>query len=263
MPTNVRFICLLNLEEVSFPLVIDGRAETGNGVPAFNSRKAVVATGAVATVAESTAQRLVTDGHVVVGSLALGHCVEGRVGEANRALANTETLLVDAVENSSNDGSRHGRAARQAEAAAGSDQTVGADSGDIGEAASAAVVDAGVGGDVALRGVVGKVARVVAEEVVADDVVLPRGAREDVGEATAGGKGLGGRLGLIDGVNQSRADGGDVRAAAEIIGDEDVVVRALAVASAVGDTSVTAGNDSSDAHKTELHELIALALGHN
>lgn len=144
--------------------------------------------------------------------------------------------------------------------ASNSNQAVVSNSSDIGETTATTVVDAGVVGDLTVTDVVGKVARVVAEEIVANDIVLPLGAGENVGEATARGEGLGGSLGLVNGVDEGGANTSDVRAAGQIIADKDVVVGTLAVAVAVSDTRVTTGNNSSDAQETKLHELVALAL---
>lgn len=95
----------LQAEEVLEPLGIDGGAQASDGVPARDTGEAVVTAGAVATVAEGTTESLVADSDIVEGSLGgLGESVESRVGEADGALADAETLLVDTVQNSGNNG---------------------------------------------------------------------------------------------------------------------------------------------------------------
>lgn len=258
--SHISSLIYLQLNEVGLPLSVDGSAKASDGVPARNAREAIVTAGAGVAVTAVATKALVTNSDVVVGALVVVHVVERRVGEANGALAEAEALLVDTVQNSSDNGSRHGGSARKVVTAVGSDDTVVTESSNVREATAAAVVDTRVGGNVSLRGVVGKVTGVVTEQVVGDNGILVGGTSEDVGEATTRREGVGGNLGLGDVVQDSGTNGSDVRAAAEIIGNKDIVVRTLAVTGTVSDASVTTGDDDADAHETKLHKLVAFAL---
>lgn len=103
----------------------------------------------------------------------------------------------------------------------------------------------------------------MAEEVLANGVLLVVGGQVDVAEAAAGGEGGGGCLVvayLAASGEGGGTDGGDVGADDWVVGDEDIVVCAPAVVTAGGDAGVTAGSDCGDADEAKLHEFIAAAL---
>ena len=254
----------LQVDKVLLPSRVVGRSQTSDGVPTLNGAEAIVSTSTRSTVASSTTQSLVALSNVVVevllGSIGL---VEGRVDETNGSLAQVQTLLIDTGEDGTNDGGRHGSTAREVDLLARDNETVVTKGSNVGITTSAAVVLAAGGGDLAVAGVVGEVVGVVAEEVLANGVLLVVGGQVDVAEAAAGGEGGGGRLGvayLAAGGESGGADGGDVGADDGVVGDEDVVVSAPAVVAAGGDAGVTAGSDGGDADEAELHEFIAAAL---
>lgn len=242
-------------------------SQTSNGVPALDTREAIVAAGTGVSGAVGAAEALVTDKNVVeVRAALVVRLVQSRVDEAHRALAQVQTLLVDAVDNSGNNGGGHGSAAAEAELAAVGDEAVVAEGGNVGVRAAVAVVDAtGVGGNHAVGSIVGEVVGVVAEEVVANSVRLPAGSVKDVAETAAGREAVGGDLDV--GIANLAAcgdvggtDRGDVRAARRVVSGKDVVVRSEAEAVVGGNAIVATGYDDSGALETELHELVALAL---
>lgn len=254
----------LQLEEVLLPGRVVGGTEACDGVPALDGAEADVAAGAVATVGEDATKVLVTLSDIVVEAVNLSGGVERRVGEADRALASRHADIINAVQDGSNDGSRHGSTAAKAEISSPVDETVVTGGGNVRVGSAGTVVDAAAGGgDGAIGSLVGEVVGVMAEEVVGDGILLPGGAGEDVAEATARGEAVGDNLGVANlaALGQvSGANSGDVRAVREEVGGEDVVVGASAGVSAAGDTSVTARDDDGDTDHAELHELVADTL---
>lgn len=258
------YVHYLQVDKVLLPSRVVGSSQSSNGVPTLNGAEALVSTSTRSTVASSTTQSLVTLSDVVVevllGSIGL---VEGRVGETNGSLAQVQTLLIDTSEDGTNDRSGHGSTAREVDLLARDDETVVTKGSNVGITTSSAVILAAGGGDLAVAGVVGEVVGVVAEEVLANGVLLVVGGQVDVAEAAAGGKGGGGSFGVAyfaAGREGSGTNSGDIGADDGVVGDEDIVVRAPAVVAAGGNAGVAAGTDGGDADEAELHKFIAAAL---
>lgn len=243
-------------------LLIVWGAETGNRIPASDSREAIVATCTRLVVAVGAAQALVTLGDVVEDLRVL---IDGRVDEAEGLLAGGDALLVDAREDGSDEGRRLGCATRGLVAALDDESSVVTNGGEIGVAAAGAVVDAAGLGNLAVAGGVGLVPGVVLAEVVRDGRLLVVGRFVDVAEAAARRERGGDNLGLLVGDGAALGDGGGadhgkVGAAAGVVGDENVLLLAQAGTAAVGNAVVAAGDEERDTLKTELHELVALTL---
>ena len=155
--------------------------------------------------------------------------IESRVDEANRRLANRNTLLIDSVENRSEDGGRGARAADQGGLAVKNDDHVIAHGGEVGVAAPAFVVDAagsdGRGRVVGARGRVGFVWGVGVGEVGVQCRVLVGGTRVDVAESAAAGEARDGDFGVCgcgcSGWEEGGAEGGQVWAGCGEVWIED------------------------------------------
>lgn len=160
-------ISALQLEEVLQPNRVVGSTQSADRIVALDSRETLVAARARATVTGDTTESLVTDSDIVkeVLDLLVECLVQSRVDPANRTLADAETLLVDASEDTSDNGSRHGSSSRETGLTLRNNQTVVAKSRNVGVSTSSAVVFAAGRRNDSIRGVVGKVVGVMAQKV--------------------------------------------------------------------------------------------------
>lgn len=160
---------MLNLktDKVVLPRLVLGSTQTSDGIKALDAVETIVTAGARVSRAKGTAQGLVASDDVSEQiKTTIKGLVESRVGESKRALAEVEAFLVDAVEDGTNNGGRHGSTADQTRLAGNDNQAVIAKGRNIGVRAAVAVVDAlGVAGDDAVGGGVRVVVGVMAEEV--------------------------------------------------------------------------------------------------
>lgn len=168
------------------------RAQPGDWIPPLHGREARRAAALVATAGDIVQ-------HVRGG-------VEGRVDEADAALADVEAGLVDEGEDGADGGGGGGGAVDEGEGAVDGDDVVGAVGADVG-------VSAGFLGVVELSG--GVWGRVVREPALHGGGLVARQV-EDVREAAAGvDDSFAGLLGLSDGgagLDLGGTHGGDVRA---------------------------------------------------
>lgn len=159
--------------------------------------------------------------------------VDGGVDETQDLLASSETLVVDAVEQRSNDGARHGGTTTAALDTAVDCHAKVTNGRDIGVSATSVVVNtASLGNDVVAGAVALDVLVMVGEEFV-DRGFLVVGGSPQVTEASAGSELVEGRFLVRTPVHLGGADGGDIGAGTGGDGVEDVARQLVRVGTEV------------------------------